>query len=57
VHDHIFIVEMNRDGQMNQLLKLEYSHCVDKFISLAFLDGLPLTARWICEQINAKEVK
>ena len=56
-HDQIFIVEMNRDGQMNQLLKLEYSHCVDKFISLAFLDGLPLTARWIREQINAKEVK
>lgn len=59
VHDHerIYIVEMNRDGQLNQLLTLEYPHNSEKFISLAHLDGLPLTARWVRERIYAKEVK
>ncbi|HEX6305285.1 MAG TPA: 2-oxoacid:acceptor oxidoreductase subunit alpha [Anaerolineales bacterium] len=55
--DRIYIVEMNRDGQLNQLLTLEYPHNSEKFVSLAHLDGLPLTARWVRERIYAKEVK
>jgi 2-oxoglutarate ferredoxin oxidoreductase subunit alpha len=56
-HDRIYVVEMTRDGQLNQLLTLEYPHESAKFISLAHLDGLPLTARWVREGIYAKEVK
>ncbi|HLE50610.1 MAG TPA: 2-oxoacid:acceptor oxidoreductase subunit alpha [Anaerolineales bacterium] len=54
-HEKVYVVEMNRDGQLHQLLSLEYSAQCVKLISLAHLDGLPLTARWIEEAIKAKE--
>ena len=56
-HDRLYVVEMNRDGQMHQLLSLEYPDQVTKLISLAHTDGLPLTARRVRESILAKEVK
>lgn len=57
VHDHrrIYVVELNRDGQLHQLLSLEYSRDGVKLISLAHLDGLPLTARWVEEAVRSKE--
>lgn len=57
VHDHrrIYVVELNRDGQLHQLLSLEYSRDCVKLISLAHLDGLPLTARWVVEAVRSKE--
>lgn len=57
VHDHrrIYVVELNRDGQLHQLLSLEYSRDCVKLISLAHLDGLPLTARWVEEALKSKE--
>ena len=56
-HKRLYIVEMNRDGQLDQLLTIEYSDQSEKMISLAHLDGLPLSARWIEEAIRAKEVE
>jgi 2-oxoglutarate/2-oxoacid ferredoxin oxidoreductase subunit alpha len=55
-HDRIYVVEMNRDGQLHQLLRLDYWDKCVKMISLAYLDGLPLTARWIEDAIQAKEM-
>jgi 2-oxoglutarate ferredoxin oxidoreductase subunit alpha len=56
-HEKVYVVEMNRDGQLHQLLSLEYaSQCV-KLVSIAHLDGLPLTARFVVEAIFAKEAK
>jgi len=46
-HQRVYIVELNRDGQMHQLLSLEYPELVGRMVSLAHLDGLPMTARWI----------
>jgi 2-oxoglutarate ferredoxin oxidoreductase subunit alpha len=54
-HDRIYVIEMNRDGQLHQLLRLDYWDKCVKMISLAYLDGLPMTARWIEEAIMAKE--
>jgi 2-oxoglutarate ferredoxin oxidoreductase subunit alpha len=54
-HDRIYVIEMNRDGQLHQLLSLEYSRDCVKLISLAHLDGLPMTARWVEEAISAEE--
>jgi 2-oxoglutarate ferredoxin oxidoreductase subunit alpha len=54
-HSHNYVIEMNRDGQMHQLLTLEYPGSANKLISIAFTDGLPLTARFVCESILAKE--
>ena len=56
-HEHNFVVEMNRDGQMYQLLLVEYPQLADKLTSVAFNDGLPATARWVRESILEKETK
>jgi 2-oxoglutarate/2-oxoacid ferredoxin oxidoreductase subunit alpha len=49
------VVEQNRDGQMYEILQLEMPAMATKLTSLAFLDGLPLTARWIVEHLLEKE--
>ena len=54
-HDQNFVVEMNRDGQMYQLLLVEYPHLAAKLTSAAFNDGLPATAKWVKDSILIKE--
>jgi 2-oxoglutarate ferredoxin oxidoreductase subunit alpha len=54
-HEHNYVVEMNRDGQMYQLLLVEYPQLANKLTSIAFNDGLPATAKWVKESILAKE--
>ena len=53
-YDQIFIVEMNRDGQMYQILLTEYPQYAAKFKSVAYHDGLPAAAKWVREGILAK---
>ncbi len=53
-YDQIFIVEMNRDGQMDQILKTEYAQFAPKFKSVAVGDGMPASAKWVREGILAK---
>ena len=50
-YDQIFVVEMNRDGQLHQLLSLAYPEQVPKLKSVAFGDGMPASAKWIREGI------
>jgi 2-oxoglutarate ferredoxin oxidoreductase subunit alpha len=54
-HERNYVVELNRDGQLHQILRLEIPDCSMKLISLSHLDGLPLTAKWVEDQIMAKE--
>jgi 2-oxoglutarate ferredoxin oxidoreductase subunit alpha len=53
-YDQIFIVEMNRDGQLHQQLSLEYPKHVGKLKSVALGDGMPASARWVREGILAQ---
>jgi 2-oxoglutarate ferredoxin oxidoreductase subunit alpha len=53
-HDQIFVVEMNRDGQLNQILLTEYPQYASNLKSVAFGDGMPASAKWVCEGILAK---
>ncbi len=55
-HDRVYVVELNRDGQMHTILRTEMPEMVTKLVSLAHLDGMPLTARWIVEAV-AEELK
>jgi 2-oxoglutarate ferredoxin oxidoreductase subunit alpha len=57
VHSHgrNYVIELNRDGQLHQILRLEIPDCSMKLISLSHLDGLPLTAKWVEDQIIGKE--
>jgi 2-oxoglutarate ferredoxin oxidoreductase subunit alpha len=54
-HERNYVIELNRDGQLHQILRLEIPDCSMKLISLSHLDGLPLTAKWVEDQISAKE--
>jgi hypothetical protein len=56
-HEPVYVVEMNRDGQMAQLLTLEYPEHAMRFRSVAFEDGLPAAAGWIRTGILAKRGK
>jgi 2-oxoglutarate ferredoxin oxidoreductase subunit alpha len=56
-HERNYVVELNRDGQMHQILTVEYPELATRLISVAHLDGLPLTARWVREHILAEEEK
>jgi 2-oxoglutarate ferredoxin oxidoreductase subunit alpha len=54
-HERNYVIELNRDGQLHQILRLEIPDCSMKLISLSHLDGLPLTAKWVEDQIMSKE--
>lgn len=54
-HEIIYVVEMNRDGQMHQLLTLEYPKLAVKLVSLTKHDGLPLSATWVRDVVLAEE--
>lgn len=56
-HARNFVVELNRDGQLEQVLSLEISEYSEKLISISVIGGLPLTAAWTAESILAKEKK
>ncbi len=56
-HERVFVVELNRDGQMLQLLTLKFPQYAEKMVKTAHMDGLPLTAKWVCEQILAERRK
>jgi 2-oxoglutarate ferredoxin oxidoreductase subunit alpha len=52
-HDRVYVVELNRDGQMHNILQTEMPELAAKLHSLAYLDGMPLTARWVVEAVLA----
>ncbi len=52
-YDKVFVVENNADGQLCQILRTEEPALADHLISVSKCDGLPLSARWITESIQA----
>ncbi len=56
-HERTYVVELNRDGQLCQILRAELPAEADRLHSLAHIDGLPLTARWIVQKLLAQEEK
>ncbi len=55
-HERVYLFENNTDGQMAKILQMEYPEYAARILSLAYLDGLPLTARRLTEMILEKEV-
>ena len=47
---------MNRDGQLNQILTIEYPQRAPYFKSVAYGDGMPASAKWVREGILEKYV-
>ena len=52
-HDHVFVVEQNRDAQMRTLLVNELEIDSDWLIKVLHYDGTPITARFITRDIPA----
>jgi 2-oxoglutarate ferredoxin oxidoreductase subunit alpha len=54
-HPRVYVIEMNTDGQMRQLLQLEVPDQAAKLRSLTVNNGLPMSARWVTESLLAVE--
>ncbi|NLN70878.1 MAG: 2-oxoacid:acceptor oxidoreductase subunit alpha [Chloroflexi bacterium] len=54
-HERNYVLELNRDGQLHQLLVLENCELSNQLISCAYADGLPMTANWIKDIVSEKE--
>jgi 2-oxoglutarate ferredoxin oxidoreductase subunit alpha len=52
--EQVYVVEMNRDGQLHQLLTIAYPEFATRLISVACSDGLPATAQWVRDSILEK---
>jgi 2-oxoglutarate ferredoxin oxidoreductase subunit alpha len=55
-HDHVFVVEQNRDGQLRTLLIAEAMLPSEKLTPVLHYDGTPITARFIHKEI-AQQLK
>jgi 2-oxoglutarate ferredoxin oxidoreductase subunit alpha len=52
-HKVTFVVEMNTDAQLHQLVQLHVPERAPQVLPANKSDGLPLTARWITEYLSA----
>ncbi|MBV9904906.1 MAG: hypothetical protein JO346_10035 [Alphaproteobacteria bacterium] len=50
-HDQVFVVEQNRDAQLQKLIVNECAIDPARFISILHYDGTPITARFITSAI------
>ncbi|HQY48043.1 MAG TPA: hypothetical protein PLE38_13860, partial [Usitatibacteraceae bacterium] len=53
-HDHVFVVEQNRDGQLRTLLVNEGAIDPARASSVVHYDGTPITARFIRRAIEER---
>jgi len=56
-YEHVYVVEMNRDGQLHGILSLEMPAQATSLIPLLRNDGMPLIANWIKDALLAEEQK
>ena len=54
-YDHIYVIENNFDGQLNQIIRTEHPEDISHVRSLPLGDGLPMSARWIVDQVMQAE--
>jgi 2-oxoglutarate ferredoxin oxidoreductase subunit alpha len=53
-HDHVFVVEQNRDAQLKMLLVNECALDPAKLVSVLHYDGNPITERFVTREIAEK---
>lgn len=56
-HDRVYVVENNYDGQLLQIMRIEYPEDTTHIKSLTQADGLPMTAKFVVDAILEKEGK
>lgn len=50
-YDKVYVIENNYDGQLFDILASEMPELAGRMVSTAKCDGMPLSARWITEQL------
>lgn len=56
-HDRLYVVENNMEGQLRQIMMIEMPEHAARMVSVAHLDGLPLTANFVVEGVLDQEGK
>ncbi len=54
-HDHVYVVEQNRDAQMRSMLQIEHPEVSPKLRSILHYTGMPLDARTVTDAIRDAE--
>ncbi|MCS6837990.1 MAG: 2-oxoacid:acceptor oxidoreductase subunit alpha [Bdellovibrionaceae bacterium] len=54
-HDRVYVVDLNRDGQLLSLLRMEFGQFCSRFLSIRHYDGTPITAETVYEPILVTE--
>jgi 2-oxoglutarate ferredoxin oxidoreductase subunit alpha len=55
-HDRVYVIEQNRDGQMEMLVKLELpAELTTKLRSIRHYSGIPIDARFVTDELVAAE--
>lgn len=54
-HERVYVIELNRDGQLHGILQNEMPEYATRLRSVAHLDGLPLTAEWVKTRLLSEE--
>jgi 2-oxoglutarate ferredoxin oxidoreductase subunit alpha len=54
-YDRVYVVELNQDGQMHQLVQLHVPELAGKVRSIRICDGLPMSARFVTENMLEQE--
>ncbi len=54
-YERVYVVENNLEGQLCQIMRIDMPDCAANLVSVAKLDGLPLTAQWVVDQVLERE--
>ena len=54
-HERVYVIELNRDGQLRAILQTELPEHAARLVSAAHLDGMPLTASWVAARLKKEE--
>lgn len=54
-YERVYVVENNLEGQLCQIMRIDMPDCAANLVSVAKLDGLPLTAQWVVDQVLQRE--
>jgi 2-oxoglutarate ferredoxin oxidoreductase subunit alpha len=52
-HPRTLLIEMNRDGQLTAIVRAELPDHAARIVPVTSLDGMPLTAEWVTQQVLA----
>lgn len=55
--ERVYVIELNRDGQLRAILQSELPEQAAKLVSIAHLDGWPLTAEWVETRLKKEEAR